>query len=107
MKATTTLLLASLIIPIAVNAQGFKNSIKQCSREVYDLMDGEFRYICITKSEVKHSVSKKDYVEECKTTYARRYDRWSTRLVDRIVSEECKSKAKDPEIIIEYPEDWP
>jgi len=107
MKATTTLLLASLLIPLSVNAQGFKNSIKQCSREVYDLIEGEHRYTCVTKSEVKHSDSKKDYIEECKTTYARRYDRWSRRLVDRIVNEECKSKAKEPEIIIEYPEDWP
>ena len=107
MKATTTLLLASLIIPIAVNAQGFKNSIKQCSREVYDLMDEEYRYTCITKSEVKHSDAEKDYIEECKTTYARRYDRWSRRLVVRIINEECKAKPKEPQITIEYPADWP
>ena len=36
-----------------------------------------------------------------------RHDRGSRRIVDKIISEECKSKAKDPEIIIEYPEDWP
>ncbi len=107
MKATSTLLLASLFIPLSVNAQGYKNSIKQCSREVFDVMGGEYQYTCVTKSEVKHLDSKKDYIEECKTTYARIYDRWSRRLVDRVVNEECKSKAKEPEIIIEYPEDWP
>ena len=35
-----------------------------------------------------------------------RHDRESGRLVDKIISEECKSKAKDPEIIIGYPEYW-
>ena len=35
-----------------------------------------------------------------------RHDRGSRRILDKIISEECKSKAKDPEIIIEYPEYW-
>ena len=107
MKAATALLLAFLIIPCTVNSQGLKSSIKQCSREVYDLIEGEYQYTCLTKSEVKHSDPKKDYIEECKTTYARRHEKWSRRFVDRIVNEECQSKAKVPEIIIEYPEDRP
>ena len=90
MKTAKALLLAFLIIPGTVNSQGLKSSIRQCSREVYDLIEGEYQYI-----------------EECKTTYVRRYESWSRRIVDRIVKEECQSKAKVPEIIIEYPEDWP
>jgi hypothetical protein len=107
LKATTALLLVYLIVPGTVHSQGFKSSIKQCSREVYDLMEGEFQYTCISKSEVTHPDAKKDYIEECKTTFARRYEKWSGRFVDRMVNEECKSKATKPEIIIEYPEDWP
>lgn len=107
MKETATLLLASLLIPTVMNAQGLKSSIKQCSREVFDLMLGEYRYICITKAEVKHSDSKKDYIEECKTTYARKYDSSSRRLWDKIVTKECNSKLKEHRIIIEYPENWP
>ena len=107
MKVTTSLALVFMHIPIAVNAQGFKSSIKQCSREFYDVMEGAYHYVCITKSEVKHSDAEKDYIEECKTTYARRYDRWSRRLVDRIINEECKAKPKEPQITIEYPADWP
>ena len=107
MKTAKALLLAFLIIPGTVNSQGLKSSIRQCSREVYDLIEGEYQYTCLAKSEVKHSDSKKDYIEECMTTYVRRYESWSRRIVDRIVKEECQSKAKVPEIIIEYPEDWP
>jgi hypothetical protein len=107
MKAATALFLAFLIIPGTVNPQGLKSAIKQCSREVYDLIEGEYQYTCFTESEVKPSNSKKDYIEECKTTYARRYEKWSGKFVDRIVNEECRSKAKVPVIIIEYPEDWP
>ena len=107
LKAITALLLVYLIVLGTVHSQGFKSSMKKCSREVYDLIEGEYQYTCLTKSEVKHSDSKKDYVEECKTTYVRRYESWSRRIVDRIVKEECQSKAKVPEIIIEYPEDWP
>jgi len=72
MKATTKLSIASPVIPFAVNAQGFKNSIMQCSREVFDVIEGVYRYTYITKSEAKHSDSKKEYIEECKTTYTRR-----------------------------------
>lgn len=106
-KETANLLLASLVIPVAVIAQGLKSSIKQCGPEVYDAMEGENQYTCIIKSEVMHSDSTKSYIEECKITYSRKYERWSGRLVDRVVNEECTSKPKEPEIIIEYPEDWP
>ena len=92
----------------SVNAQEFKNSIRQCSREVYDLIEGEHQYVCITKSAVTQSEARrKVFIEECKTTYARRFDRLSRTLVERVVKEECNSKPKDPEIIIEYPEAWP
>ena len=104
----STLILLLLLIQDSVNAQGFKNSIRQCSREVYDLIEGEHQYVCITKSAVKQSEARgKVFIEECKTTYARRFDRWSRTLVERVVKEECTSKPKDPEIIIEYPEVWP
>ncbi len=106
-KETANLLLASLVIPVAVVAQGLKSSIKQCGPEVYDAMEGESQYTCITKSELIHSDSTKGYIEECKITYSRKYERWSGRLVDRVVNEECTSKPKEPEIIIEFPENWP
>ena len=92
----------------SVNAQGFKNSIRQCSREVYNLIEGEYQYLCITKSAVTQSEARgKVFIEECKTTYARRFDRWSRTSGERVVKEECSSKPKDPQIIIEYPEVWP
>ena len=106
-KETANLLLASLAIPVAVVAQGLKSSIKHCGPEVYDAMEGENQYTCITKSEVIHSDSTKGYIEECKITYSRKFERWSGRLVDRVVNEKCTSKTKEPEIIIEYPQDWP
>lgn len=40
-KETANLLLASLVIPVAVVAQGLKSSIKHCCPEVYDAMEGE------------------------------------------------------------------
>ncbi|KZR78212.1 hypothetical protein PMIT1323_00383 [Prochlorococcus marinus str. MIT 1323] len=92
----------------SVNAQGFKNSIRQCSREVYNLIEGEHQYVCMTKSAVTQlGAREKVFIEECKTTYARRFDRWSRTFVERVVKEKCTSKPKDPEIIIEYPEVWP
>ena len=104
----STLILLLLLIQDSVNAQGFKNSIRQCSREVYDLIEGEHQYVCMTKSAVTQSEARgKVFIEECKTTYARRFDRWSRPLAERVVKEECTSKPKDPEIIIEYPEVWP
>ena len=104
----STLILLLLVIQDSVNAQGFKNSIRQCSPEVYDLIKGEHQYLCITKSAVTQSEARgKVFTEECKTTYARRFDRWSRTLVKRVVKETCSSKPKDPEIIIEYPEVWP
>ena len=104
----STLILLLLVMQDSVNAQGFKNSIRQCSREVYDLIEGEHQYVCITKSAVTQSEARgKVFIEECKATYARRFDRWSRTLVERVVKEECTSKPKDPEIIIEYPEVWP
>ena len=104
----STLILLLLVMQDSVNAQGFKNSIRQCSREVYDLIKGEHQYVCITKSAVTQSEARgKVFIEECKTTYARRFDRWSRTLVERVVKEECNSRPKDPEIIIEYPEVWP
>ena len=104
----STLILLLLLIQDSVNAQGFKNSIRQCSREAYDPIKGEHQYICITKSAVTQSEARgKVFVEVCKTTYARRFDRWSRTFVERVVKEECASKPKDPEIIIEYPEVWP
>ena len=104
----STLILLLLVMQNSVNAQGFKNSIRQCSREVYNLIEGEYQYLCITKSAVTQSEARgKVFIEECKTTYARRFDRWSRILVERVVKEECISKPKDPELIIEYPEDWP
>ena len=106
-KETANLLLASLVIPVAVIAQGLKSSIKQCGSEVYDAMEGENQYTCIIKSEVMHSDSTKSYIEECKITYSRKYERWSGRLVDRVVNEECTSEPKEPEIIMEYLEVWP
>ena len=100
----STLILLLLVMQDSVNAQGFKNSIRQCSREVYDLIEGEHQYVCITKSAVTKSEARgKVFIEECKTTYARRFDRWSRTLVERVVKEECTSTPKDPEIIIEYP----
>ncbi len=106
-KEAANLLLASLVIPVAVVAQGLKRSIKKCGPEVYDAREGENQYTCITKSEVIHSDSAKGYIEECKITYSRKFERWSGRLIDRVVNEKCTSKTKEPEIIIEYPEDWP
>ena len=106
-KETAKLLLASLVIPVAVVSQGLKSSIKQCDSEAYDAMEGENRYTCITKSEVMHSDATKDYIEECKITYSRKHEKWSGRLVGRVVNQECTSKTKEPEIIIEYPDDWP
>lgn len=106
MKATAILLLDSLSIPTAISVQGFKSSIKHCGRDAYDVMEGECQYTFTAKSEVKHSGASKNFIQECKTTYARRINSWSRRLVDRIVSEEYKSKVKEPEIIIEYPENW-
>ena len=104
----STLILLLLLIQDSVNAQGFKNSIRQCSREVYDLIEGEHQYVCITKSVVTQSEAREEvFIKECKTTYARRFDRWSRTFVERVVQEECTSKSKDPEIIIEYPEVWP
>lgn len=100
MKIIATLLLASLLISTAIRPQGFKNSIKHYSQENYDVMEGEYQYICIAKSEVKHSDANKDYIQECKITYARRIDSWSRELVDLMISEEYKSKVKEPEIII-------
>jgi hypothetical protein len=49
-KETANLLLASLVIPVAVVAQGLKSSIKHCGPEVYDAREGENQYTCITKS---------------------------------------------------------
>ena len=104
----STLILLLLVMQDSVNAQGFKNSIRQSSQEVYDLIEGEHQYVCITKSAVTQSEARgKVFIEECKTTYARRFDRWSRTFVERVVKEECTSKPKDPEIIIEYPEVWP
>ena len=104
----STLILLLLVMQDSVNAQGFKNSIRQCSREVYNLIEGEHQYVCITKSAVTQSEAiGKVFIEECKTTYARRFDTWSRTFVERVVKEECTSKPKDPEIIIEYPEAWP
>ena len=104
----STLILLLLVMQESVNAQGFKNSIRQCSREVYNLIEGEHQYVCITKSAVTQSGARgKVSIEECKTTYARRFDRWSRTLIERVVKEECNSKPKDPEIIIEYHEVWP
>ena len=104
----STLILLLSVLQNSVNAQEFKNSIRQCSREVYDLIEGEHQYVCITKSAVTQSEARgKVFIEECKTTYARRFDRFSRTLVERVVKEECTSKPQDPEIIIEYPEVWP
>ena len=101
----STLILLLLVMQDSVNAQGFKNSIRRCSREVYDLIEGEYQYVCITKSAVTQSEARgKVFIEECKTTYARRFDRWSRTFVERVVKEECTSKPKDPERIVEYPE---
>ena len=106
--ALSALILLLLVMQDSVNAQGFKNSIRQCSREVYDLIKVEHQYVCMTKWAVTQSEARrKVFIEECKTTYARRFDRWSRTLVERVVKEECSSKPKDPEIIIEYPEVWP
>ncbi|KZR70648.1 hypothetical protein PMIT1313_00302 [Prochlorococcus marinus str. MIT 1313] len=104
----STLILLLLVMQDGVNAQGFKNSIRQCSVEVYNLIEGEHQYVCITKSALTQSEARgKVFLEECKTTYARRLDRWSRTLVEKVVKEECTSKPKDPEIIIEYPKVWP
>ena len=104
----STLILLLLVMQDSVNAQKFKNSIRQCSREVYNLIEGEHQYVCIAKSAVTQSEARgKVFIEECKTTYARRFDKWSRTLVERVVKEECDSTPKDPEIIIEYPEAWP